>query len=272
MEKLAFALCGLLLAASPAAADEPLTLDRLFSLPVQDAAALALGPGPEVFVERSPYNAIAQNYVANTVGLFGMSFFTRPERIAPGVCMVMVGRAELDARGKDWEEGRVRAGQLPQRLMNAWRERRYFAAGPAPATPLLPGGPPATPSADALKPDSCENPVSHRTLFSAPSPDIAISSVSQFQAAISAAQQKGLLPFEFKDPCGWGDCQGDERKSLAGMATKDITDVGAAPCAARPELQCLLIRVPSWNVWLGIGPDGKIKAVWLSEAPPPPPI
>lgn len=281
-------LLAVTLAALPTAAlADPPTLDGLFSLPVKDAAALALGPGPEAFVERSPWNSIQPSLMLNDAHLFGMSFFTRGERIGPGVCAVTLGQVEFDtdpppkaSPDEKAAAAKVPFGQKPLRWVNINRSRRYFAAGPAKAVPLTPGAKPAPLSPAALALDSCDNPVSGRSIFDAPSQDVAISAVTGLTAAISAAGGERPLPFELTSDCGQGAACPDARARLAALKPQAIWAVSLGSCTDIPtatECSSLQVDDPSltgfgneyWIVTIAKGPDQKLRAVRLEHAIPP---
>ncbi|HVT57109.1 MAG TPA: hypothetical protein VHR45_01810 [Thermoanaerobaculia bacterium] len=297
---------ALLMAVAPAAAlANPPTLDALYRLPVKDAASIALGPGPEEFVERSPWNAIEPNYVLNSIHLFGMSFFTRPERIGASVCAVTLGSVTFDtaptpgASADEKAAEKLPYGQRPLRWVRVDRSRRYFAAGPAPAVPLIPGAKPKAPSEAALTPESCENPVSARNIFDAPSPEAAISAVTQLKAAISAAKGRSHLFFALTIRCdnGGRPCA-DARARLAALKPQALWAVRTKPC---PEVDaaatdCVTLQVDDetlgggearsdqdrlehpfgpngeyWDVTIATGSDGKLRAVHLWDKCPPVP-
>jgi hypothetical protein len=281
---LASALALLLVAPTAALADPP-TLDTLYGLPVKDAAAVALGPGPETFVERSPWNSIPPNYVLNTTKLFGMSFFSRPVRIAPGVCAVTLGWVTFDTAPAPDASAEARAsveklayGQKPLRWLGFGRSRRYFAAGPAPAVPLKPGAKAESPPPEALAADSCDNPVSARKTFEASSPKAAASAVVLLRRAISSAQGRGRLAFRVR--CGDDDeaCT-DARARLGMLKLQEITAIRTGPCpeADAAGAECLGLEVDDetlgrneyWNVTITAGPAGKLRAVDLQAVIPP---
>ena len=276
------------LGSAPARAD-PLTLDGLYRLPVKAAAAAALGPGPEDFVERSPWNGVEQNYVLNSIGHVGMSYFTRPERIAPGVCSVTVGSVTFDSNPAANASADVKRanqsipwGQRPLRTLRVARQPRYFVAGPAPAVPLLPGAAPAALSAAALAADSCENPVSARRTFEADSPPAAISAVTRLKAVILAARGRSRLAFGLTIVC---DDRAlacvDARARLAALDPQRLWAVRSVPCAAIPSTaaDCLQADVDDptltgfgneyWEVTIATGADGRPQTVRLWNAQPP---
>lgn len=287
MRMLGRTLAFLMVAAPAAALADPPTLDALYDLPVKDAAGRALGPGPEEFVERSPWNGIEPNYVLNTVHLFGMSFFTRPERIGMGVCAVTLGSVTFDTAPAPEVSADEKAaaeklpyGQRPLRWVRSDRLRRYFAAGPAPAVPLRPGAKPAVPSEAALAPESCENPVSARKIFDAPSPEAAISAVTRLKAAISAAKGRSRLSFALTIRCdNRGRPCADARARLAALRPQALWAVRTGPCSEvdAAATDCVTLQVDDetlggseyWDVTIATGSDGKLRAVRLWDFMPP---
>lgn len=282
------ALAAILAVVPTSALASPPTLDGFFSLPVKDAAALALGPGPEAFVERSPWSSIQPNVILNNAHLFGMSFFTRAERIGPGVCAVTLGWVEFDTdpppeASPDEKAAAAKApfGQRPLRWVTFNRSQRYFAAGPATPVPLTPGATPAPLSAAAQAPDSCDNPVSGRTIFDAPSQDEAISAVTDLSAAISAAGGKQPLSFELVSDCGEGATCPDARARLAALKPQAIWQVSAKACTDTmpTAAACLSLHVDDpilkgfgneyWDVTIAVGPDRRLGAVRLEHVMPP---
>lgn len=206
---LALAMALGLGAGARAQANPPLTLGELFTVTPQEAAARVFGRTPEVFLERSPWNGLRPNFVLDTVGQFQMELFAEPERIAPTVCAVTMGWAVFDMRlPKDATDEDKAAwtklgySQRPLRLDRWNRKRQYFVAGPAPPTPLQPGGKPASPGNEALAKDSCANPVAARGRFEAPSDETAILLVSKVTPAVAAAKRPGPLPFKLNGGCG----------------------------------------------------------------------
>lgn len=202
----------------------PLTLDALFAASPGEAGARVFGPTPETFVERSPWNGLRPNYVLGTVDQFQMELFTKPERIAPAVCATTMGWAIFDTNlpkdATDDEKAawaRLGYGQRPLRLDGWNRQRQYFAAGPAPATPLKPGGKAVRPGKEALAKDSCANPVAARGRFEAPSDEVAILFVSKLNAVSAAAKRPGRLPFRLTGGCGGRPDPCRSRRFLAGL-------------------------------------------------------
>lgn len=281
-----WSLAVLAVAAPAVAVADPPTLDGLYALSVADAAALSLGPGPEVFVERSPWNGIEPNYVMNTVHLFGMSFFTRPQHIAPGACAVTLGFVTFDtSAAPEASEAQKAAidklpyGRKPLRWVRFWRAPRYFAAGPAPAAPLKPGGKPEPPAAAALAPDSCENPVSARKLFDAPSPEAAAAAIDRLDSVIAAAKGRGGLRFALTVDCaGVRHACPDARAALAALEPQQIwayrsscsdVDPAAANCVDLQIDDPGLGGTEYWDVTIEAGADGKVRAVRLADVVPP---
>jgi hypothetical protein len=260
----------------------PPTLNSLYHLPVKDAAELALGPGPESFVERSPWNSIEPNYILNTVSQFGMSFYTRPERVASDLCAVTVGFVTFDtdpARDAPANEKAaikaMRYDLKPLRSIKVERFRRYFIAGPAHPVPRVPGEKPAELSAAALTPNNCETPVSARGMIEAPSDALAIRAVTEFKAAVSAAQSRKRLPFRMTVLCDASlpSCSTD-RTTLAGLEAESLRRVREAPCnILRPNADtCMILTVEDqrvsrwaayWDITVMPGPSEHPREVHL---------
>ncbi len=251
-----------------AQANPPQTLAALFKAPPDVAAAQVFGPTPEAWVERSPWNGLRPNYVLGTVDQFQMELFTKPERITPTVCSVTMGWAVFDMGpppGASEEDkaswAKLGYSERPLRLKSWNRQRQYFAAGPAPATPLEPGGKPVTPGPESLTKDSCANPAASRGRFEAPSDEAAILLVSKVGAVVVAAKRSGPLPFKFRGGCGGQPDRCRSRRVLANLQVGQTNnlklDEGCADWRGGG-----LVPGAKRCVWLDLGDPKNPDAYW----------
>ena len=258
----------------------PLTLEKLYAMPIQRAAESALGPGPEKFVERSPWNSIEQNYVLDTVGMFGMSFYTRAEKLSPFVCRVTLGQAAFDTRtggnGSSKERGSKELAyeQKPLRLHDARRTTQYFVAGSALPVPLKPGEKPAPLNPASRADGNCENPVSARKIFDAPSPEAATAAIALLNGLIVEAGSGTGMSFALS-------CREDRkvcpnaRAKLAAFDLQAVRGFRENACAEGEGVnRCVVLDLgdsyasPSkdwWAIEVRKGPDGHIVEVKISR-------
>ena len=269
--------CLVGLAGAPALAAPP-TLDQLFQMPVQGAAAIALGPGPEVFVERSPWNSIAPNYVMNTLSLFGMSFYTRAERVSPLVCRTTIGWVEFNTQPdpdasveEKAAQAKIPYPQQPLRWINFNRRIVYFVAGLPLPVPLQPTAQPEPLSAAARRPNNCENPVSGRKTFEASSPGAATAAVTELNAVLSSAVGKRPLPFALKCDERSEDCS-DPRATLKTLNLQALWQILPTRCPPdQPGNDCTEFDIDDtyalgqadrwWKIITAHGRDGRTEAV-----------
>lgn len=249
--------------AAPAA---PLTLDGLYNMPVSEAAAAALGPGPEAFIERSPWSGIEANYVMNTVSLFGMTFFTRAEKISPYLCMTTMGLALFDTwpNQNPSPEEKMAVEKLPWpkkplRVVDVRRLQGYFVAGPALPVPLTPDAAAEPVGRAAQVPGNCEHPVSARRAFTAPSQEAAIAATSLLHGVVVSAARRSSLPFELSCSLDGEDCT-EPRRLLASLNVQALRAFDETECPDSPELRCTQFTVDNsyavdrgrgeWTIWI----------------------
>jgi hypothetical protein len=256
----------------------PPTLDQLFHLPVPNAAAVALGPGPEVFVERSPWNSIAPNYVMNTLSLFGMTFYTRAEHVSPLVCRTTMGWVEFNtlpdadasAEEKAAQEN-IPYAQKPLRWINFNRHIVYFVAGIPLPVPILAQTQPEPLSGAALKSNNCENPVSGRKTFEASSSGAATAAVTDLHTVLTLTAGKRPLPFALRCGPQSTECI-DPRATLKTLTLQALWQISPGRCPAdRVGRDCTEFDVDDtyalgqsdrwWKIVIAKGPSGKIESV-----------